>query len=151
MIYCLLTLKSSPHASTDFEIPHGVGGRAPGPEPLGGLMALLGGMFDDQVDRIYVRGGLLSYRSALEAPHVYLPHDVALPGALTAGDVADLAAALAPRQLRFDGFVDALNRPVATPVARREFATATEVFQRAGSELVIDGESSPSRVLAGPD
>ena len=35
-----------------------------------------------------------------------------MPGALTAGDLADLAASLAPRPLRLEALVDQLNRPV---------------------------------------
>jgi cephalosporin-C deacetylase-like acetyl esterase len=97
----------------EFVVPHGSESRPHQPEPLGGLLALLGALFDDDVRAVQVRGGLSSYQSALQGPCCYLPHDVAVPAVLTTGDLADLAAALAPRPLRLEGLVDGLNRPVA--------------------------------------
>ncbi len=82
-------------------------------EPLGGLVALFGGLFDDSIHAILVRGGLAGYETLLDRPFCYIPHDVVIPGALTAGDLGDVAAALAPRPLRLESLVTALNRPVA--------------------------------------
>ena len=79
-------------------------------EPLGGLLALLGALFEDDVSAVSVRGGLTGYESLLQSPFFYVPHDALVPGALTAGDLCDLAAALAPRPLRVEGLVDGLNR-----------------------------------------
>jgi hypothetical protein len=81
-------------------------------EPLGGLLALLGALFDDDIRAVYARGGLAGYRSLLESPFCYVPHDAVIPGALTTGDLCDVAAALAPRPLGLEGLVDGLNRKV---------------------------------------
>ena len=59
---------------------------------------------------VYAQNGLVSYQSVLESPFVYLPHDAVVPGALTAGDLCDVARALAPRPLRIETPVDGLNR-----------------------------------------
>src|SRR5260370_1341347 len=81
-------------------------------EPLGGLLALFGALFEDEVQAIYIRGGLVSYGSLLQSPYCYFPHDCIVPGALTAGDLGDVAATLAPRPLRLASLVDGLNRCV---------------------------------------
>ncbi|HEX5272284.1 MAG TPA: acetylxylan esterase [Gemmataceae bacterium] len=83
-------------------------------EPLGGLLALFGALYEGDVKAVYVRGGLDGYRSVLRSPFVYVPHDIIVPGALTAGDLGDVAAALAPRPLRQEGLVDGQNRRVKT-------------------------------------
>jgi hypothetical protein len=82
-------------------------------EPLGGLLALYTALFEDSVRAVYVRGGLTGFESLLQSPFFYVPHDALIPGALTAGDLCDVAAALAPRPLRMEGLVDGLDRVVA--------------------------------------
>jgi hypothetical protein len=100
-------------AERAFVVPHGSDNRPHQPEPLGGLLAMLGALFDDDIRAVQVRGGLSSYQSALQGPCCYLPHDAAVPGVLTVGDLPELTAALAPRPLRLEALVDGLNRPVA--------------------------------------
>ena len=78
-------------------------------EPLGGLLALFAALFEDGVRAVYVRGGLTGFESLLQSPFFYVPHDALIPGALTAGDLCDVAAALAPRPLRMEGLVDGLE------------------------------------------
>jgi hypothetical protein len=78
-------------------------------EPLGGLLALLGGLFED-VQVVCARGGLLGYASLLESPFVFVPYDAIVPGALTAGDLNGVAAALAPRPLRLERLVNGVNQ-----------------------------------------
>lgn len=84
----------------------------PQSEPLGGLLALFGGLYEDKVQAVYIFGGLVSYHSVLESPFCYVPHDALIPRALTSGDLCDVASALAPRSLRLEGLVDGLNRKV---------------------------------------
>jgi hypothetical protein len=81
-------------------------------EPMGGLVALFGALFEEGVKAVYVRGGLASYRSILESPFVYAPYDAIVPGAILAGDLPEVAAALKPRAVRLEGMVDGLNRRV---------------------------------------
>jgi hypothetical protein len=128
----------------DFDVPHGVGGEPSSPEPLGGLLAMLGALFDGQIAAVYVNGGLDSFQSALDHPRVLLPHDVAVPGALTAGDVCDLAAAVAPRPLRLKGTVDALNRtvPMGRLQSRYEPALASYRDEGAAKRLSLADEKT---------
>ncbi len=80
-------------------------------EPLGGTLALFGALFEDDVRAVHARGGLTGYQALLQCPFCYVPHDCIVPAALTAGDLCDVAAALAPRPLWLQGLVDGINRP----------------------------------------
>ena len=51
----------------------------------------------------------MSFESVLESPFVYIPHDVVIPGAIPAGDLPDVAAALQV-QGHFDQMVDGDNQ-----------------------------------------
>lgn len=80
-------------------------------EPQGPLLALLTALFDDDVDRIYVSGALVSWRSLLRSHLVLTAYDGIVPGALTAGDLADLVAALSrDTRVRVERPVDGWNR-----------------------------------------
>jgi len=127
-------------ADTDFQVPYGVSGRPEQSEPLGGLLAVLGALFDEDIREVRVRGGLLSYRAVLDAPSVLIPHDVVVPGALTAGDVSDLVAALAPRPVRLEQLVDGLNRAATAGQVRSEYARAVEAYRavQATERLKLD-------------
>jgi len=97
-------------ADTNFKLPRGVEGWPQGPEPLGGLLALLGALFEEDVQVVHLSGGLTSYHSVLTNFAVLIPHDASVPGALTAGDLCDLVGSLAPRPLRLEAMIDHLNR-----------------------------------------
>jgi cephalosporin-C deacetylase-like acetyl esterase len=136
---------------TDYRVPRNVGGRPRGPEPLGGLLALLAGLYDEQVAAVYVRGGLTDYHSVLSSPFVYIPHDVVIPGVLTVGDLPQLAAALAPRPLRLEAPVDGLNRAENASAALGIYGAAVASYQkaRAGTRISIGVEAkSPAQWLA---
>jgi dienelactone hydrolase len=79
-------------------------------EPLGPMLALLGGLFEPDIESIRARGGLIGYRSLLDSPFCHIPYDVIVPGALTGGDLADVVAALAPLPVRLERLVDGRNR-----------------------------------------
>ncbi len=119
-------------------------------EPAGALLALLGALYEDGVGSVYTRRGLIGYRSVLESPYVYIPHDVVVPGVLTLGDVCDLAGALAPRSLRMEGLVDGLGRSVSADAARTIYRPALEIYREveAGERIEISREAtSPARWL----
>jgi dienelactone hydrolase len=82
--------------------------------PMGGLTALLGALFEEDLHAVYARGGLESCASALRGPFLHVPHDALVPGALLAGDLPAVAAALKPRS-RLEGRIDGLNRAVGEP------------------------------------
>ena len=131
---------------TEFDVPRGIDGRPHQSEPLGGLLAFLGALFDEDVAGVYVHGGLSGYQAVLSSPHVYIPHDVVIPGALTAGDLCDVAAALAPRPLRLDGLVDGLNRRMTLAESSRLYELPVESYRQADAErrFVMNGAASAS-------
>lgn len=110
-------------------------------EPLGGLLALFGALFEDDVRAIHIRGGLASYDSLLHSPFCYVPHDALVPGALTAGDLADVAAALAPRPLHLEGLVDGLNRKVSAEIVGKICELARNAYRsrKAEAHLQVGG------------
>jgi cephalosporin-C deacetylase-like acetyl esterase len=135
---------------TNFSVPHGVDDRAKESEPVGGLLALLGGLFVPQVKAVYVNGGLSEFRSVLAHHDVFVPHDAAVPGALSTGDIADLASGLAPRPIRIGNLVDGLNRTVADrDVVSIYKATAVAYrIQRGSSTLTLGGDDSAGTWLS---
>jgi dienelactone hydrolase len=103
-------------------------------EPLGGLLALFGGLFEDDVRAVAVRGGLPDYASLLHSPYCYVPHDALVPGALTAGDLGEVAATLAPRPLRLANLVDGLNREVPGEALAKTFEPARRAYHALGAD-----------------
>jgi dienelactone hydrolase len=105
-------------------------------EPMGGLLALLGGLYGgEQIKGVYARGGIGSYLSLVDSLYGYFPHDAAIPGALrTIQDVNRLA--IFPRAVRLEALVDGLNcrveqgaldRLYGKQVARTQALTLAEV------------------------
>jgi len=117
-------------------------------EPLGGLLALLGALYEPDVKAIYGQGGLASWQSVLTGFFCYVPHDAIIPGALTTGDLGDLAATLAPRPLRLDGLVDGVNRPATAAELTRTYAPTREAYGKNADRLQIaDGKGKASTWL----
>jgi cephalosporin-C deacetylase-like acetyl esterase len=114
-------------------------------EPLGGLLALLAAMFEDQVTVVYARGGLLGYQPLLQAPFCNVPYDVIVPGAAGVGDLADVAAALAPRALRLEGVVDGLNRRVSAKDLERALPAVREAYRAQRAEGRLEAAVGPPR------
>ena len=137
-------------AGREFRMPRHLDGRPRRSEPLGGLLAMLGGLYEDRLAAVCVRGGLSDFASILDGQFVYLPHDVIVPGLLTAGDLPDLAAALAPRPLRLERLVDGLNRRQDARSTRRGYGPAIEAYKKAGASerlVIADPGSSAARWL----
>ncbi len=130
----------------DLKVPHNAANRPAQSEPLGGLLALLGALFDNQVHSVYINGGLSDYASALESPLVYLPHDVVIPGVLTVSDLTDVAAALAPRPLWIDGMVDGHNRAVRKDTLVKRYAPTLTEYGAAGRSSVLRLGEQPAIV-----
>jgi hypothetical protein len=97
-------------------------------EPLGGLLVLFAALFENDIRAVSIRGGLVSYGSLLDSPFVYVPHEIIVPGALTAGDLGDVAAAIAPCSLRIDDVVDGQNRQVTEDEAALAFSMVKESY-----------------------
>jgi dienelactone hydrolase len=115
-------------------------------EPLGGLLSLLLTLFEDDVRAVYVSRGLVSYSSILNSPFCYLPFDVVVPGAIEAGDLPLLAAALTPRAVMLEGLVDGENRLVPEDMAREIYAPAIEAYKNHERLFVINPKVSQPEV-----
>jgi cephalosporin-C deacetylase-like acetyl esterase len=122
----------------------------PQSEPLGGLLALFGALYEDKVQAAYVLGGLVSYHSVLESRFCYVPHDAMIPGALTSGDLCDVASAIAPRSLRMEGLVDGLNRQVTGETLAKSYLPALTGYKQYGKPqgLRLDVERAKDDALA---
>ena len=113
----------APVNPADFEDPPAGGDVEPHrAEPASALLALLCGLFEDSVAAVAARRGLVGFASMLASAFFYVPHDVLVPGVLRAGDITDVAAALAPRPLCIEGWVDGRNRVVTQPELGRWLA-----------------------------
>jgi dienelactone hydrolase len=106
-------------------------------KPMGSLVALLGALFEDGVRAVLARRGLVAWEATLGSHFCYIPHDTIVPGAMTAGDLSDVAGALAPRPLRLEGPVDGRCRPVAAPDLRRWLEPTERAYARESERLVI--------------
>ncbi len=112
-------------------------------EPMGALVALLTGLYEDHVAAVTARGGLVSFLSVLEDRFCHLPQDVIVPGILESADVTDIVAALLSRRVLLEGFVDGRNRVVHNPRLQSKFAAALKV-----SPHLVVRESSTDPELA---
>ena len=83
------------------------------------------------------RGGLVGYRSLLSSPFVHVPYDVVVPGALTAGDLVDVVAAIAPRKVTLEAMVDGLNRKVTLKDANKAYEIARKAYKDAKAEEAL--------------
>jgi hypothetical protein len=114
-------------------------------EPLGELVVMFTALFEDDVRAVSARGGLVAFQSLLESPFVYVPHDVIVPGALTAGDLCDVAAALAPRPLQLAELVDGQNRRVSADEATAALAAVRQAYEtQADRRLSLPGSETES-------
>jgi hypothetical protein len=106
-------------------------------EPLGGLLALLGALYENSVRTVVVHGGLVSYLSILNKNFAYVPQDVIVPGILTVGDIADVAAALSPRPLMLAGLVDGQDELVSESGFRSELHRVYEAYGGRSSNALL--------------
>jgi dienelactone hydrolase len=114
-------------------------------EPLGGLAVLLTALFENEVRAVYARGGIAGFQSVTDSPFIYLPHDCIVPGALTAGDLCAVAAALAPRPLRLNELVDGQNRRLSDPEATSALAPVQRAYEAADGSArfsLLDSQSA---------
>jgi len=109
-------------------------------EPMGGLVVLLTALFEENVLAVSARGVLVGFQSLLESQFLYVPHDVIVPGALTTGDLRDVAAVLAPRPLQLADLVDGQNRLVSAEDAAAVLEPVKQAYvTKAASRLSLPG------------
>ncbi len=96
------------------------------------------------------RRGLVGLLSVLDSPFAYVPHDIIVPGALAAGDLCDLAAALAPTPLRMEALVDGRNVPAGGQALERCFEPTRRAYAaRADAFAISEDRTDASGWLIG--
>ncbi len=110
-------------------------------EPLGGMLAMLGALYEPDVKAIFVHGGLTSFLSMLHDGFPYVPQDVIVPGVLKLGDIGAVVDALAPRPVRLEAMVNGKNQQLPEDAVRTQMAGSSgkmpaSVEIRAGEETV---------------
>jgi dienelactone hydrolase len=118
-------------------------------EPLGGLLALLAPLLTDvPIAGAYIHGGLASYRSLLEGPFLYIPHDTIEPGFLAQMDLDDLARRFAPRPLRMEGLIDGLNRTATEAAVKASYPRTNAAYQTQPQSLHVAVRRSSDAEIA---
>jgi hypothetical protein len=132
-------------ADDEWKVPHGVDERPAPLEPLGGMLALLGALYEDDVRAVFAHGSLANFTSTLTSPFCYLPHDAIVPGMLQSGDLTDVAATLSPRPLRLCAMVDGVNRRMARFPMEKAYEPARSAYRAAKAEGALTIEpNAPS-------
>ncbi|MCI0641187.1 MAG: hypothetical protein L0Y72_09030 [Gemmataceae bacterium] len=117
-------------------------------EPGAATLALLTALGNKDVKAVYARGGLVSFRSLLRSPFLYVPHDAIVPGILEVCDVEDIVAALSPRPVRLEAMVDGLNRRMDVTKTGDDFDLARAAYKSAEKRLVLQSEASAPEAVA---
>jgi cephalosporin-C deacetylase-like acetyl esterase len=115
-------------------------------EPLGGLLAIFGALYEPQVRTVVVNGGLVSFESVLDDAFSYVSADVTIPGFLEAGDLADVEAALAPRPMLLGGLIDGRNRLISERDLRGQLQPLYDAYHEAPTNLSVRHEQDPSGI-----
>ena len=117
-------------------------------EPLGGLLALLGALYEDGVRAVAVRAGSGQFPLNPRDRFVYMPLDMVVPGILEAGDLAEVAATLSPRPLLLEGLVDGRNRLVSQTALEPLLAPVYDAYRsKSSTDLTIrSAEGTPNLV-----
>jgi dienelactone hydrolase len=115
-------------------------------EPMGGHLAMLAALYDDGVRAVVARGGLAGYLTVLESAFAYIPIEDVILGVLKAGDVADMAAALAPRPLLMEGLVNGRNIRVDGTALDTALEPAKVAYREAGFADRFSVRSEPQDI-----
>lgn len=117
-------------------------------EPTGAHLALLAALYDDEIRAVAAQGGLAGYLAVLEDAFTYTPMDVTIWGVLKVGDIADIAAALAPRPVAMEGLVNGRNIRLHEPELDRILGPAKQAYREAGASGRLEIRREPSDVSA---
>lgn len=112
-------------------------------EPMGATAALLLALFEDDVRAVVARGGLTGYAALLDGPACHVVMDVVVPRAIALGDLAAVAAAIAPRPLKLEMLVDGRNRLAAQDRIERDFASARAAYGEHAGVLTLSPAFQP--------
>jgi hypothetical protein len=112
-------------------------------EPMGAHLAMLAALYDDSVRAVVARGGVAGYLTVLENAFAYIPLEDVILGVLKAGDVVDIAAALAPRPLVMENLVNGRNIRVEGSALTKAFEPVAVAYRASESadRLIVRADS----------
>ncbi len=84
--------------------------------------ALFAAALDKRIDRLYLSGGLTSFRSVVDSELYNQSFANFVPGLLNHTDLPEVAASIAPRRIVLAGAVDARNETADVAVVRQLYA-----------------------------
>jgi len=105
-------------------------------------------LFDPGVRALAARGGLAGYLSVLEHPFAYLPMDAVVPGMLQVADLADIAAAQAPRPLLLEALVDGRNARLSDGELAGTLRVLSQAYEKHGAAGKLLLRSEPGDMAA---
>jgi hypothetical protein len=115
---------------------------------MGAHLALLATLYEDGVRAVAASGGLAGYLTVLESAFAYIPVEDVILGVLKAGDVADIAAALAPRPLVMEGLVNGRNIRVENSALQRTLDPARTAYRESGASEALTVRVEPLDISA---
>lgn len=130
-------------------------------EPLGGLLAMLGALYEPDVTAIFVHRGVHSFSGILSHWAVHIPHDAIVPGMLATGITGassepgltmTTVAILDGRVLRMSGMLEANNIPVDfKPFERKAQMIIKELASDNGlpADIAVDESLPKPEEIAG--
>ncbi len=109
-------------------------------EPLGGALAVLTALYEEDVRAVVSSRSLISYSSVLKDRFTYVPQDVIVPGILEVADSSDIIAALDPRSVRVESAVDGRNRPLTRAEMEAELdpVSTVTIAEQPGGPAMVD-------------
>ncbi|MEO6828762.1 MAG: acetylxylan esterase [Acidobacteriaceae bacterium] len=116
-------------------------------DPLGSLLVLLTAVYEPNIHAIAARGGLVSYLSVLGDRFCYVPQDVIVPGILDSADVGDIVAALGPRAVLLERFVEGRNRRLTQSEVKSKLWRGFPTSQSVPSQLTVREDSTPAELI----
>jgi dienelactone hydrolase len=109
-------------------------------EPMGALLALFAALYEGRVTAVLARRGLPGFVSLFASYFFYVPRDCIVPGALTVGDLCDVAATLAPRPLRLDAPINAWNQAAPPDELHEHFAVTRAAYAGHPDRLEVSAD-----------
>ena len=143
-----LSLASTNPPDRNLAVPHDVSASPAIGEPLGGMVALLGALFEKDVKSVAIEGGLAHWQSAFDSHFLYLPHDSIVPGVQTIGDLPALACCLAPCRVRLSSLIDAQNRSLNAPQAQAIYSPLQLLLHTSPEALSFVDSPKPAELAA---
>jgi hypothetical protein len=117
-------------------------------DPLGSHLVLVAALYEDDVRAVAARGGLAGYLSVLEQPFTYTPMHVIARGILQTADIADIAAAAAPRPVAIADAVDGRNILFPATALRQTFEPTRRTYEQARARGGFTLEVSADQLAA---